>query len=64
MKRTINIDEKLFKKAVLLSGINETAELINKSLKSLIEMESSKKLATFGKSEKEVKQIRRRKSLV
>lgn len=64
MKTTVNIDEKLLKKAVLLSGINETTELLNKSLKSLIEIESSRRLALLEKSEKNIKKIRRRKSLI
>ncbi|MDP2301946.1 MAG: type II toxin-antitoxin system VapB family antitoxin [Ignavibacteria bacterium] len=64
MKTVINIDEELVSKAILLTGIKEKNLLINRSLNYLIEMESSKKLASFGNSEKGLKSIRRRRTKI
>ncbi len=64
MKTTLNIDDKILKKASLLTGIEEKTYLVKLGLEALIARESAKKLALLGGSEKKAKYIPRRKSKV
>ena len=43
-----------------LTGIKEKTRLVNKGLEALIALESSKRLAKLGGTEKDLKKIRRR----
>jgi len=52
MRTTINIEDKLVKKASELTGIKEKTSLVRLGLESLIAMESSKRLAKLGGTEK------------
>jgi Arc/MetJ family transcription regulator len=52
MRTTINIEDKLVKKASELTGIKEKTALVRLGLESLIAMESSKRLAKLGGTEK------------
>jgi len=61
MRTTINIDNKLLNKAAVLTGIKEKTMLVKLGLESLISLESSKRLANLGGTEKDIKQIPRRK---
>ena len=61
MKTTLNIDDKIIEKASKLTGISEKTTLVRKGLEALIAQESAKRLAALGGSEKEVKDIPRRK---
>ena len=51
MRTTINIDDHLLKKASELTGIKEKTSLVRKGLKTLIALESSKRLAKLGGTE-------------
>ncbi len=62
MRTTLNIDDKLLKKAEQLSGISEKTSLVRAGLEALIALESSKRLAQLGGTEKAVKSIPRRRS--
>jgi Arc/MetJ family transcription regulator len=62
MRTTLNIDDQILKKASKLTGIPEKTKLVRLGLEALIEKESAKRLASLGGSEKELKQIPRRKS--
>ena len=62
MRTTLNIDDKLLKKAARLSGISEKTSLVRAGLEALIALESGKRLAQLGASEKGVKAITRRRS--
>lgn len=62
MKTTLNIDDKILKKASRLTGISEKTTLVRKGLEALIAQESAKRLAALGGSEKDLKRIPRRKS--
>ena len=64
MRTTINIDDKLLKKAAELTGIKEKTSLVRKGLNTLIALESSKRLAKLGGTEKDLTNIPRRKILV
>jgi len=61
MRTTLNIKDDTLEKAVRLTGIKEKTSLVNKGLEALIALESSKRLAKLGGTEKDSKKIKRRK---
>ena len=62
MRTTINIDDKLLEKASRLTGIEEKTSLVRLSLEALITLESSKRLARLGGTERALRPIPRRRS--
>ena len=62
MRTTINIDDQILEKASLLTGIKEKTALVRLGLEALIARESSKRLAMLGGTEKELRNIPRRRS--
>ena len=62
MRTTINIDDEILKKASQLTGIKEKTSLVRRGLEALISLESSKRLARLGGTEKSLRPIPRRKS--
>ena len=62
MRTTLNIDDQILKKASKLTGISEKTALVRLGLEALIAQESAKRLAALGSSEKDIKDIPRRKS--
>jgi Arc/MetJ family transcription regulator len=62
MRTTINIDNRLLEKASKLTGIQEKTALVRRGLEALIAIESSKRLAKLGGTEKSFRPIPRRKS--
>jgi hypothetical protein len=62
MRTTLNINDQILKKASALTGITEKTALIHMGLETLIALESAKRLAALGGSEKKLKNIPRRKS--
>ena len=62
MRTTINIDDEILKKASKLTGIKEKTSLVRRGLEALISLESSKRLARLGGTEKSLHPIPRRKS--
>lgn len=61
MRTTLNIDDEILKKASELTGVKEKTSLVRLGLQALIAMESSKRLANLGGTEKELQQIPRRR---
>jgi Arc/MetJ family transcription regulator len=61
MRTTINIDDKLLKTAAEMSGIKEKTSLVRKGLESLIALESSRRLAKLGGTEKGLRPVPRRR---
>lgn len=61
MRTTLNIEDELVKKASELTGIKEKTSLIKHALEALISLESSKRLAKLGGTEKQLKPIPRRR---
>ena len=61
MRTTLNIDEKILKRASKLTGIKEKTAFVRLGLETLISPESAKRLAVLGGSEKDLKSIPRRK---
>lgn len=62
MRTTLNIEDDLLSKASKLTGIKEKTSLVRRGLESLIAIESGKRLARLGGSEKGLKPIPRRRS--
>ena len=63
MRTTLNIENDLIEKAAKLTGIKEKTSLVRLGLEALIAKESSKRLSKLGGSEKDLKSVRRRRSL-
>ena len=61
MRTTINIDDGILKKASELTGIKEKTSLVRMGLESLIALESARRLARLGGTEKNLQPIPRRK---
>lgn len=61
MRTTLNIEDELIEKASKLTGIKEKTSLVRLGLESLIAIESSKRLAELGGSEKKLKAVPRRR---
>lgn len=62
MRTTVNLDDALFDKASVLTGLSERGVLLKEALKALIERESAKRLALLGGSEPELEVAPRRRS--
>jgi Arc/MetJ family transcription regulator len=63
MRTTLNIEDNLIDQASKMTGIKEKTTLVKLGLEALIARESAKRLARLGGSEKQLKQIPRRRSL-
>ncbi len=61
MRTTLNIEDKLLGKAAELTGIKEKTSLVKLGLEALIMIESSKRLAKLGGTEKKLQMISRRR---
>ena len=61
MRTTLNIEETLVEKAARLTGIKEKTSLVRLGLEALIALESSKRLAKLGGTEKALRSPRRRR---
>ena len=62
MRTTLNIEDELLDKAAKLTGITEKTSLVKRGLESLIAIESGKRLAHMGGTEKGLKAIPRRRT--
>ncbi len=62
MKTTLNIDEKLLNEAAKLTGVKEKTSLVRLGLEALISLESARRLAKLGGSERNLKAVSRRRS--
>ncbi len=61
MKTTLNIDDKILKKASKLTGITEKTSLVRLGLEALIARASARRLAELGGTEKVLRSIPRRR---
>ena len=62
MRTTLNIEDKLISKASKLTGVKEKTALVKLGLEALIAIESSKRLAKLGGTEKNLAMVPRRKA--
>ena len=60
MRTTVTIDDELIERAQFLTGIENRSELIREGIRSLIERESSRRLALLGGTMPDLKPIPRR----
>lgn len=61
MRTTLNIDDELLDKAAKLTGTTEKTALVRKGLEALIALESARRLAALGGTEKKLRPIPRRR---
>ena len=52
MRTTVTIDDELFAKAAELTGVSENAALLRHGLQTLIRVESARRLAALGGTDK------------
>ena len=62
MRTTLNIKDELIDKAARLTGITQKTSLVHLGLEALIALESAKRLAALGGTEKGLEGIRRRRT--
>ena len=62
VRTTLNIDDELLAKARRLSGLKEKTAIVHAGLEALVALESARRLAALGGSEKGLRAIRRRRS--
>lgn len=62
MRTTLNIDDQILEKASELTGVKEKTALVRLGLEALIALESAKRLARLGGTEKHIGSIPRRRS--
>lgn len=62
MRTTLNIEDELLDKAAKLTGIKEKTSLVRRGLESLIAIESARRLARLGGTEKKLKIAPRRRA--
>ena len=62
MRTTLNIDDELISKAAKLTGISEKTSLVRLGLEALIALESARRLAALGGTEKNISPVRRRRT--
>jgi len=62
MRTTLNIDNDLIGRASEMTGIKEKTTLVRLGLEALIARESAKRLARLGGTERDLKDIPRRRT--
>jgi len=62
MRTTINIDQELVEKARELCGITEKTALVRRGLEALIALESARRLARLGGTERKLASVPRRRA--
>jgi Arc/MetJ family transcription regulator len=61
MKTTLNINDETLQKAAQLTGVTEKTALVRMGLEALIALESARRLAALGGSEKHLQPVPRRR---
>ena len=61
MRTTVTIDDELLTKAAELTGVHETAALLRQGLQTLIRVESARRLAALGGTDKSATPAARRR---
>ena len=62
MRTTVTLDDELVKKAEFYTGIQEKSALIRQALRTLVELEASRRLARLGGTMPGLARIPRRRS--
>jgi hypothetical protein len=61
MRMTLDLDKQLLEKAAQLTGVSEKTALVRSGLEALIALESARRLARLGGTEKDLRTIPRRR---
>jgi Arc/MetJ family transcription regulator len=61
MRTTLNIDDEVLRTAAELTGVKEKTSLVRMGLEALVSLESAKRLARLGGTEKQLRPIPRRR---
>ncbi|MBN2561685.1 MAG: type II toxin-antitoxin system VapB family antitoxin [Phycisphaerae bacterium] len=61
MRTTLNINDRVLHRAAEITGVKEKTSLVHMGLEALIALESAKRLADLGGTEKQLRRIRRRR---
>ena len=62
MRTTLNINDDLLDRASKLTGVQEKTSLVRLGLEALIALESARRLARLGGTEKKLRPVPRRRS--
>lgn len=61
MRTTLNINDQILRRAEEITGVKEKTSLVRMGLEALVSLESAKRLACLGGTEKSLRQISRRR---
>jgi Arc/MetJ family transcription regulator len=61
MRTTLNIDDQVLKRAADITGVKEKTSLVRMGLEALVSLESAKRLARLGATERNLQPIPRRR---
>ena len=61
MRTTLNINDDVLHRAAAITGVKEKTSLVHMGLEALVALESAKRLADLGGTEKQLRQIPRRR---
>ncbi len=61
MRTTLNIDDRILKRAADITGVTEKTSLVRMGLEALVSQESAKRLARLGGTERNLRSIPRRR---
>jgi len=62
MRTTVNLEDELFDQAQRLLGVTERSAVLREALHALIQRESAQRLALLGGTQKQLKEIARRRA--
>jgi Arc/MetJ family transcription regulator len=62
MRTTVTLDDEVVARAAELAGISETSALVREAMETLIRLESAKRLAALGGTDKTASAAPRRRS--
>lgn len=62
MRTTLNIEDDLLERAARLTGVEEKTALVRLGLEALIALESARRLARLGGTEKKLEAVPRRRT--
>lgn len=62
MRTTVNLDDELFDQAQRLLGVTERSAVLREALHALIQRESAQRLALLGGTQKQLKDVARRRA--
>ena len=61
MRTTLNIDDRILQRAADITGVTEKTALVRLGLEALVSLESAKRLARLGGTERDLRAIPRRR---